>query len=215
MADNNSKRKNDPALTQTLILDAATCEFAENGFDGARVDRIAQRANVNKQLIYYYFTNKDELFTRTLELAYQNIRTHEAQLKLDSLPANLAVLKLVEFTWEHYLKHPEFIHLLNSENQMKARHIATSSVALKINQPWLLLTSQLIERGIQEGNIRPDIDAMQLNISISALGFFYLINQSTLSFIYNKDLMSQSALEERLAVMKETITRWISPSAQK
>ncbi|EIZ2110721.1 TPA: TetR/AcrR family transcriptional regulator [Salmonella enterica] len=215
MADNNSKRKNDPVLTQTLILDAATCEFAENGFDGARVDRIAQRANVNKQLIYYYFTNKDELFTRTLELAYQNIRTHEAQLKLDSLPANLAVLKLVEFTWEHYLKHPEFIHLLNSENQMKARHIATSSVAFKINQPWLLLTSQLIERGIQEGNIRPDIDAMQLNISISALGFFYLINQSTLSFIYNKDLMSQSALEERLAVMKETITRWISPSAQK
>ncbi|EEJ5471794.1 TetR/AcrR family transcriptional regulator [Salmonella enterica subsp. diarizonae] len=215
MADNNSKRKNDPVLTQTLILDAATCEFAENGFDGARVDRIAQRANVNKQLIYYYFTNKDELFTRTLELAYQNIRTHEAQLKLDSLPANLAVLKLVEFTWEHYLKHPEFIHLLNSENQMKARHIATSSVAFKINQPWLLLTSQLIGRGIQEGNIRPDIDAMQLNISISALGFFYLINQSTLSFIYNKDLMSQSALEERLAVMKETITRWISPSAQK
>lgn len=215
MADNNSKRKNDPVLTQTLILDAATCEFAENGFDGARVDRIAQRANVNKQLIYYYFTNKDELFTRTLELAYQNIRTHEAQLKLDSLPANLAILKLVEFTWEHYLKHPEFIHLLNSENQMKARHIATSSVAFKINQPWLLLASQLIDRGIQEGNIRPDIDAMQLNISISALGFFYLINQSTLSFIYNKDLMSQSALEERLAVMKETITCWISPSAQK
>ncbi|ASD85388.1 TetR family transcriptional regulator [Salmonella enterica] len=215
MADNNSKRKNDPDLTQTLILDAATCEFAENGFDGARVDRIAQRANVNKQLIYYYFTNKDELFTRTLELAYQNIRTHEAQLKLDSLPANLAILKLVEFTWEYYLKHPEFIQLLNSENQMKARHIATSSVAFKINQPWLLLANQLIERGIQEGNIRPNINAMQLNISISALGFFYLINQSTLSFIYNKDLMSQSALKERLAVIKETITCWISPPEQK
>jgi AcrR family transcriptional regulator len=48
------------------ILAAARCEFAENGFDGARVDRIAQRAKVNKALIYYYFKSKDELLQELL-----------------------------------------------------------------------------------------------------------------------------------------------------
>lgn len=43
------------------ILDAARSEFAEKGFDGARVDEIAKRAEVNKALIYYYFKGKDEL----------------------------------------------------------------------------------------------------------------------------------------------------------
>ncbi len=43
------------------ILDAARAEFSEKGFDGARVDDIARRADVNKALIYYYFKSKDEL----------------------------------------------------------------------------------------------------------------------------------------------------------
>ncbi|PWC13206.1 TetR family transcriptional regulator [Brenneria roseae subsp. americana] len=215
MTKSNIKRKNDPVLTQTLILDAATSEFAEKGFDGARVDQIAQRANVNKQLIYYYFVNKDELFTRTLELAYQQIRTHESELKLDNLPADQAILALVEFTWNYYLKHPEFICLLNSENQMKARHMASSPTAVQINQPWLSLSQRIIDKGIKEGTIRPDIDAMQLNINISALGFFYLINQSTLSIIYKKDLMNENTLKERLDVMKDTIACWICPRSKK
>ncbi|MEV4894943.1 helix-turn-helix domain-containing protein, partial [Nonomuraea sp. NPDC055795] len=45
--------------TKSRILQAATAEFAAYGFAGARVDRIAQAASVNKNLIYVYFTNKD------------------------------------------------------------------------------------------------------------------------------------------------------------
>jgi AcrR family transcriptional regulator len=44
------------------ILDAARVEFGANGFAGARVDRVATRAGVNKQLIYYYFTSKQGLY---------------------------------------------------------------------------------------------------------------------------------------------------------
>jgi AcrR family transcriptional regulator len=48
------------------ILDAARSEFSEKGFDGARVDDIARRAEVNKALIYYYFKSKDELLQELL-----------------------------------------------------------------------------------------------------------------------------------------------------
>jgi AcrR family transcriptional regulator len=48
--------------TKELLLAAATAEFAEHGLAGGRIDRIAERAGVNKRLIYVYFGNKEQLF---------------------------------------------------------------------------------------------------------------------------------------------------------
>src|SRR5436309_1648180 len=47
------------------ILAAAALEFSERGFAGARVDRIARRARVNKAMLYYHFASKEALY-RTL-----------------------------------------------------------------------------------------------------------------------------------------------------
>jgi AcrR family transcriptional regulator len=56
----------DPEGTQARILDAAFEEFCEKGLAGARVDAIADRAGVNKRMLYHYFGNKEELFTELL-----------------------------------------------------------------------------------------------------------------------------------------------------
>lgn len=212
--ESRTKRRHDPDLTKCLILNAAKKEFAEKGFDGARIDQIAATAKVNKQLIYYYFENKDTLFTHVLQVAYQDIRTQEAALELDHLPARDAVLELMDFTWHYYLENPEFIQLLNSENQLKARHLKGVDTIVPINSTWLEITQRILDRGQQDGTIRPGIDAMQLNITMSALGFFYLINQSTLSIIYQQDLKHPQALAVRRTVMRETIACWLMPGAQ-
>ncbi|NJP82382.1 helix-turn-helix transcriptional regulator, partial [Streptomyces sp. AA8] len=52
----------DTARTRQALLDAAVDEFAEHGFDGARIERIGTRAGVNKERIYQYFGNKQRLF---------------------------------------------------------------------------------------------------------------------------------------------------------
>lgn len=52
--------------TKRLLLDAATAEFAEHGLAGARIDRIAATAGVNKERIYQYFGKKDDLFAAVL-----------------------------------------------------------------------------------------------------------------------------------------------------
>jgi AcrR family transcriptional regulator len=49
--------------SRALILRAARQEFAEHGFAGARMARVAQAANVNKQLIFYYFKSKTGLYS--------------------------------------------------------------------------------------------------------------------------------------------------------
>ena len=56
----------DSAATRRRILEAATAEFASYGLAGARVDRIAEAAQANKNLIYTYFGNKDQLFSAVL-----------------------------------------------------------------------------------------------------------------------------------------------------
>jgi AcrR family transcriptional regulator len=205
------KRRRNPAETKERIFAAATRIFAERGFDGARVDRIAASAKINKQMLYHYFGSKDALFTEVLERAYRGIRSEEAALELDSLPADEAILRLVEFTWKYYLRNPFFIRLLNSENQMEARHLKASPATREINASHIAVMRELLRRGRREGTVRSDLDPMQLNVSIAALGFFYLMNRHTLSTVFERDLGSARMLKKRLAVMKDIIRCWIRP----
>ena len=76
------ERLRDADRSQATILAAARDEFAEHGLGGARMDRIAERAGLNKRLIYYYFDDKEKLFEAVLEQAYLDIREEERQLHL-------------------------------------------------------------------------------------------------------------------------------------
>ena len=66
----------DAEATKARILTAAVAEFAERGFSGARVDRIAAAAGANKRMIYVYFGNKDRLFDAVIDAAIGEL--HEA-----------------------------------------------------------------------------------------------------------------------------------------
>src|SRR3954447_13309217 len=97
------------------ILEAAKQEFSAHGLGGARVDRIAERAGANKRMLYYYFGDKDKLFLAALEASYAHIRSAERALDLEHLAPREALRRLVLFTWDYFLAHPEFMTLLNSE----------------------------------------------------------------------------------------------------
>jgi AcrR family transcriptional regulator len=65
--------RRDSAATKQRLLAAATDEFARHGIAGARVDRIAVRAQANKRLIYDYFADKDGLFDAVMEAHMETI----------------------------------------------------------------------------------------------------------------------------------------------
>src|SRR5204862_4108600 len=98
------ERLRDADRSQATILAAARDEFAEHGLGGARMDRIAERAGLNKRLIYYYFEDKEQLFRAVLEHAYLGIREEERKLNLLDLEPADALRRLVEFTWSYYLQ---------------------------------------------------------------------------------------------------------------
>jgi AcrR family transcriptional regulator len=203
------ERLRDADRSQSTILAAARDEFAECGLGGARVDRIAERAGLNKRLIYYYFEDKESLFQAVLEQAYRDIRTEEMKLRLTDLEPAAAVRRLIEFTWDYYLAHPEFITLLNSANLHKARHLAESKRARELNSPLVETLATVLERGRRDGSFRGGVDPVQLYVSIAGLAYFYLSNSYTLSAIFGRDLMSSKARSERLSHMTDVILGYL------
>jgi len=200
----------DPVRTRAAILDAATQEFAQHGFGGARVDRIALRARANKRMLYYYFGAKDALFLAVLEGAYEHIRNEEQKLRLTDLPPAQGVARLVTFTWNYFLAHPEFMTLLNSENLHRAQHLRRSRAIRAMHSPLVATLSEVLRRGEREGAFRSGVDPVQLYVSIASLGYFYLSNRYTLSTIFGRDLMAPRARAARLAHMKALVLGYLA-----
>lgn len=200
----------DADLTRRRILAAAKAEFAKKGLGGARVDAIAARAKANKRMIYHYFGSKERLFTAVLEEAYSDIRMAERDLELDTPPPEIALETLVRFTWAYYLDNPEFLTLVNSENLHKGRHLKGSATIRAVSQPFVAMVRGILARGVAEGMFRPGIDPVHLNITIAAIGYYYLTNRFTGSIIFDRDLMDPVMLAERLNFNLDTILRLVA-----
>ena len=96
---------------------------------------------------------------------------------------------------------------MNSENLHKARHIKKLARVRDAHPPFVDMVQSIIDRGVAKGVFRPGVNAVQLNITIAAIGYYYLTNRYTGSFIFQRDMMSKQALAQRLDFNIETIRR--------
>ncbi|AQZ64414.1 Transcriptional regulator, TetR family [[Actinomadura] parvosata subsp. kistnae] len=93
------------AATRAALLEAAREEFAAYGVAGARVDRIAERAGVNKERIYGHFGSKEKLFDAVITEALDDLT---AQIALPGADPADYVAKLTDY----YHRHPDLVRLL-------------------------------------------------------------------------------------------------------
>lgn len=186
-------------------------EFCEFGFGGARIDRVATRAGINKRMIYHYFGNKETLYTAVLEATYASIRCEEAKLDLLSCEPEDAIGRLVQYSFDHHSKHPEFIRLLNDENLHAGKNVRRSENIPKMNTRLLRELAEVLRHGARRGVFRNDVDPLQLYISIAGLGYFYFSNNYTLSAAFGRDLATPDALDARRAHMVAVVLGYLRP----
>lgn len=189
------KSKRDPDAARAAIFAAAVAEFTEFGYDGARIDAIAERAGFNKRMLYHYFGGKDALYLAVLEFEYAAIRAAEAKLDLAHREPAEAIRELTLFTWHYFIAHPEFLSLLGTENLMRAKFIKTSKTIVSVNSPLIGQLREVVGRGAATGVFRDGLDPLDVYLSISGQCFFYLSNKWTLSTVFRRDLMQPKALE--------------------
>jgi AcrR family transcriptional regulator len=204
-----SQRINDPDGNRRNIIEVATQEFADKGFSGARVDEIAARTKTSKRMIYYYFGGKEQLYIAVIEEAYRKIRSIESGLDLVHQPPEDAMRALVGFTFDYQNGHPEFIRLVMNENILNGAYVAQSKDIQRLNRAVINTVGDLLARGQREGTFRPDLDPVDLHMSISALCFFNVANRATFSTIFKRDMASQKALAVRRAQVVDLVLRYV------
>lgn len=204
-------RIRDSERTRAAVLAAATIEFAEHGFNGARIERIARIARANKQLIYYYFGGKEKLYIAVLEDAYAGIRSAEAELHLVDLDPVEGVRELALFTWRYHIRNPNLISLVRTENLHKARFLKRSTRIIGLNSPLIQGVTQLIRRGIASRQFRADADPIEVYFTIAALAFYYLGNHWTLETNFGRELMSRDRLDAWGQHIVEVVLCYLRP----
>lgn len=142
------KLANDRALR---IGVAAREEFAKRGYAGARVEQIARRAGVNKQLLFYYYHSKRGLFQAVLVQAATEL---EAALAALALPAGSPLERLrlaLQAQFEFLVRHPQMVALLSQAGRSGRGDLAPFAPA--INRLVVLLAE-----GQGLGQVRDDVD---------------------------------------------------------
>jgi len=205
------KTRRDPDRTKRLLLEAATAEFAKKGFKGARIDEIAALAGVNKQLVYHHFGNKEDLYLKVLEDAYERYRGRDKELKLDTLGPAEAIRRLVTATFDGLRAESYFAALVVDENLHHARHVKRSHRLRALHGDLLAMVGEALKRGEKEKIFRRGIDPMQLYVSIAGLASFYMTNNFTLSAVFGTDLSTAEAFAARRQHVVDLIMASLRP----
>jgi len=210
-ANGRKPQRRNPEATRQKLLTAARREFADCGLAGARVDEIAARAGVNKQLVYHYFGDKDALYLAVLEWVYEEIRAQERKLNLEGLPPEQGIRKLVESSFDHLAAHPDFILLLNDENRGGARHVRGSRRLEAMHSPLVSMVGKILKQGVRDGTFRRGVNPVHLYISIAGLSYFFFSNTPTLSAIFGIDLGSPAARRARRKHVVDLVLQALRP----
>jgi AcrR family transcriptional regulator len=158
------------------ILEAATEEFADHGYGGARVERISRRARTVDRMLYYYFGSKEDLFRMVLESAYENSARPRNNLNLATTPALKACARSSPSP-ELLLPAPGFIRLLNSEISTRPPQKSSRVSQLSFDAEHPSRPARARAKG---GVFRPNVDAVQVYIAVPHWAI-YLSNRYTLS----------------------------------
>ena len=156
--------------TEEKILQAAQEVFIREGYDGARMQHIADKAGINKALLHYYYRSKEKLFLEVFEKVFTGLLQQIFTL-VESEQSLEKFLKV--FFREHIgflLKDPRLPAFIISEISLNPGLI--SVVFKKIHGQGIRRFSEMLKREKEKGTVDPAVDARQVLINILSLSIF-------------------------------------------
>lgn len=163
-------RSADPHLRERLIA-AATAEFAGSGYAGARLDAIAERAEVTKGGIYYHFDGKEDLFFAVLD-HWRERRRRLLQVPVPGPRGAAEALRafLGNYLAFHFLE-PEATHLLRVlATELRDRFTSRLREDDRQEQRWLRANIRdLLVEGTRDGSLFCDDPPAAAFLLVSAV----------------------------------------------
>ncbi|NLA48570.1 MAG: TetR/AcrR family transcriptional regulator [Bacteroidales bacterium] len=171
-------------LTEEKIFDSATEIFIKKGFEGARMQDIAEHAGINKSLLHYYYRTKERLFNAVFE----NITDRILKKLIPVFDENLSLEEKIRLFFREHIDFlynnqqlPVFIFNEINRKPAKIKKLLKSTNIMKI---WTVLETQHSEELIRY-NITPE-SLPQLMTSIAAMSIFPFVAKNIITTLFEK-----------------------------
>lgn len=160
--------------TREKILKAAREEFSKSGLDGARVDRIARRARVNKAMIYYHFRSKEKLYQAVIDNHMEKVGAFLEKAIGEETNIESFVNKMAVFYNGMIAENPEFVPLVLREIALGAGRMKEALTRIVVGKGFGKKLEKMIAEGVASGQLR-DVNIKQTIVSFWGMNMFYLI----------------------------------------
>lgn len=177
------------------------------GFDGTRIDEIAEQAGINKRMLYVYFGNKEQVYAEVLRSNLEGalaLGRVEDDPSIDPVQQTEAIIRRY---FQFVADHPQFVRLLGWESlgersaEMLAKMIAVGLEDLHA----------VLRRGKKQGAFREDLDEQRIVLSVSALCIGYFSRRSMLAALWGRDLGSAAVQRDLLDHILSLVMQGILP----
>lgn len=192
------------AETRARILDAALREFAAHGLAGARTERIAESAGVNKALLYYYFSSKERLYMAAVEAIAGRMRDSTLAVFTRQASPGERMLRMALSHFDRIWTQPEFQSLMQQEMMRirKGEEAVLPIIAKKAFEPMLIMYESMAREGIASEEV---IDADWMQILFAGLGanVFYFLSAPIWKVAIGEEMLTRDALSRRRRLLLE------------
>lgn len=188
------------------ILDAATQEFAEKGFAGARVHAIAAVAGVNIALLYYYFDTKEKLYAAVLEQLFADwaLRVTAALGGHDT--AKQKLIAYAEAYFDFVAEAPHRPRLVQQEmNQLGPTAVRSlTALAKQYARPVHQAVLKVLNDGYEQREFR--LVSPDFVHTISALIITYFTSSTFIQAVTGHNPLTPARVAERRNSVLDTIS---------
>ena len=189
--------------TEQKILEAARLVFTQKGFEGARMQEIADKGGINKALLHYYYRSKDKLFEGVFREAFFTM----VPQVMDLLKSEMPLFEKIRFFTSNYIEifinNPFIPGFVLHELSVNPKRIVDLLSNMGI-QPALFLDQ--IQAEIDKGIIKP-IDPRNLLTNMLAMCIFPFVARPILQNILftNDEQAFAQFVEDRKKAVPEFI----------
>lgn len=194
------------AEARDRILAAALAEFSAKGLAGARTEQIAANAGVNKALIYYYFENKDQLYTAALEMVSANIRDRLMTVFLPRFSPGERILRFALNHFDRILTQREFQNMMQQE-MIRVHRGEAGALSVLVERIFRPLHA-MFEATVREGAVSGELiaaDSMQILLASLGMNVFYFLSAPVWRLVLAFDPFDAGVLKARRLALVELL----------
>lgn len=203
-----SFKARNPDETKARILNSAIDEFADFGFLGARVERIALRSDVTMRMLYHYYKSKAYLYGVVLAHVFEQVESAERDFRVEGKDPKEKIAEIVAFAFDLFAQNATFVKLAMGQNFLETEHRRRLRSLDPRHEGLIAAVGDVLREGQAAGLFRGDVDPAQLWAAIYSLSWGQLATPHTFGLDLS-DMETSDCLVARRAHAQDVVLAYL------